>query len=168
MEKRNATASADTEVLISYMLNAPRELVFRAWTDPEHLPRWYAPRGCSVVFKQLDIRVGGSFRCCISNPEYGDCWSRGMYYEIIAPEKLVYNLVITNERGEPVDPVAVGMDADWPAETLVTVTFAELEGKTRITLHQTVSESVARRTGAHPSWIQMFERFEEELQKLNI
>ena len=162
MEKRNATA----DVLISYMLNAPRELVFKAWTDPVHLPKWYAPRGCSVFFKELDIRVNGSFLCCIHNPEYGDCWSRGMYHEIVVPEKLVYSLVIANELGQPVNPVDVGMDADWPAETLVTVTFADLGNKTKITLHQTVAESIARRTGAHPSWIQMFERFEEQLQNL--
>jgi hypothetical protein len=55
------------------------------------------------------------------------------------------------------------MDPDWPAETVLTVTFAELAGKTRLTLQQTVLESLAKRTGAHPSWIQMLDRLAEDL-----
>ena len=69
--------------------------------------------------------------------------------------------MITDEKGIPVKPADIGMDPEWPADTVVTVTFTEVEGKTRITLHQTVDEVVAKRTGAHPSWIQMLERFEK-------
>jgi uncharacterized protein YndB with AHSA1/START domain len=158
MEKRKES-SADTEVLIVYTFNAPRELVFKAWTDARHLENWYAPHGCTVKFSQLDLRKGGSFRCCIYNPAFGPCWSKGTYKDIVAPERIVYSLILTDGNGNAVSAKEVGMDPDWPTETLVTLTFTEQGGKTWVTLHQTVSEALAKRTGAHPSWLQMLERF---------
>lgn len=160
MTKKN---EGSRDVFIVYTFNAPRELVFKAWADPEHLQHWYAPQGCTVRFEELDIREGGQFRCCIYNPEFGECWSRGTYREIVFPERIVHDMVNTDEQGNPVNPADIGMDPEWPGETLVTVTFTEMEGKTRITLHQTVEETIAKRTGAHPSWIQMLQRFEKTL-----
>jgi uncharacterized protein YndB with AHSA1/START domain len=155
--------SSEDEVLISRVFDAPRELVFRAWTDPQSLPRWYAPHGCTVAFRQLDIRPGGEFHSCIHTPDGHDCWCKGEYQEIVAPERIVYTMVAADSAGNAVNPVDVGMDADWPRETVVTVTFADEDGKTRLTLRQTVAESIARRTGAHPSWLQMLDRLAEQL-----
>lgn len=144
----------EKEVLITEIFDAPRELVFRAWTDAEWLPQWYAPNNCTIRFKKLNITVGGSFHSCIHNPEYGDCWVIGEYKEIITPERLVYTAIIADEEGIPADPALIGMHPDWPAETIITVTFKEENGKTIVTLHQNASESVAKTTGAHPSWLQ--------------
>jgi len=150
-------------VVITRVFDAPRELVFKAWTDPEHLERWFAPRGCAVTFKQIDLRQGGSFHSCIRTPDGHDCWCRGVYREIVEPERIVYTMAVSDEQGNLIDPVDAGMDPDWPRETIVTVTFAEQEGRTRLTLHQTVLESIAKRTGAYPSWIEMMDRLDEEL-----
>src|SRR5215203_1203684 len=150
-------------VVITRVFDAPRELVFKAWTDPEHLERWFAPRGCAVTFKQIDLRQGGSFHSCIRTPDGHDCWCRGVYREIVEPERIVYTMAVSDEQGNRIDPVDAGMDPDWPRETIVTVTFAEQEGRTRLTLHQTVLESIAKRTGAYPSWIEMMDRLDEEL-----
>jgi len=72
-------------------------------------------------------------------------------------------MVVSDEYGNTVDPVKAGMDPDWPIETLVSITFSELDGKTIIVLRQTVSQQLATKTGAYPSWIQMMERLEAEL-----
>jgi uncharacterized protein YndB with AHSA1/START domain len=157
-----ATAT-DRDVLISRVFDAPRELVFRAWTDPVQLPRWYAPNGCSIEFKKLDVRPGGTFHSCIRTPDGHECWCTGVYREVVAPERIVYTLVIADAAGNTVGPADVGMDPDWPRETVLTVTFDDLGGRTRLTLHQTVSETVAKRTGAHPSWLQMLDRLAGEL-----
>jgi uncharacterized protein YndB with AHSA1/START domain len=164
-QKRSGPATASTEraVLITRVFDAPRELVFRAWTDPATLGRWYAPRGCTLRFSKLDLRQGGAFHSCIRSPDGHDCWCAGVYREIVPPERIVYTLGIANEKGESVEPADVGMDPAWPRETVVTVTFAERDGKTLVTLHQTVSEALAKRTGAHPSWIQMMDRLAEDL-----
>lgn len=153
----------DHFVFISRIIGAPRELVFQAWTDPEHLKRWFAPRGCTIHFSAIDVREGGEFLSCIKNPRFKDCWCKGTYLEIIPPEKIVYNLAVSDEQGNLITPEEAGMDPEWPGETTVTVTFTELQGKTKLTLHQTVSETVAKRTGAHPSWIQMLDILEEHL-----
>ena len=160
MEKQNKNAAGKNDVLIRYSIAAPRELVFRAWTDPSLLPLWYAPDGCTVEFKTLDICTGGRYHACIFNPEFGECWSKGVYMEIIEPERIVYSSIISDEEGNSISAIAAEMDSDWPQETLVTVSFAEKDGKTIITLHQTVDTALAKKTGAHPSWLMMFGRLE--------
>jgi uncharacterized protein YndB with AHSA1/START domain len=150
-------------VLITRTFDAPRELVFRAWTDPELLAQWYAPHGCTIAFRTLDVRKGGEFHSVIRTPDGKDCWCRGVYSELVAPERIVYTLAVADADGNLITPMQAGMDPEWPHETTVTVTFAERDGKTMLTLHQTVPESLAKRTGAHPSWLEMLDRLDEQL-----
>lgn len=160
-EKNKTAVSDDREVLITRVFDAPPELVFRAWTEREALLRWYAPRGCTITFRAIDVREGGEFHSCIRTPDGHECWCKGIYREIVAPERIVYSMAVADAAGNQVEPTAVGMDADWPRETEVTVTFEPVGEKTRLTLRQTVSESLAKRTGAHPSWIDMLDRLAE-------
>lgn len=162
-QPEQTTAVAEPEVWITRVFDAPRELVFRAWTDPDQLVRWYAPQGCQIRFERIDVRPGGEFLSCILIPGGHECWCTGVYREIEKPERIVYTLAIADRHGNRLDAVQAGMDPEWPAETEVTVTFTEENGKTRLTLHQTVRESLARRTGAHPSWLQMLDRLATEL-----
>ncbi len=143
------------EVFIERIFNAKIEKVFSAWTDPEKLMKWYAPDGCTVHFKKIKIETGGQFHSCISNPRFGDCWAIGTYKEVLPNRKIVFSLVNADEKGNPINPVDIGMDPDWPGETLVTVTFTEENGKTKLQLRQTVSQELAKKTGAYPSWLQM-------------
>ncbi|MFL6197166.1 MAG: SRPBCC domain-containing protein, partial [Thermoanaerobaculia bacterium] len=92
-------------------------------------------------------------------------WCTGVYREIVEPERIVYSLAAADENGDLAEPAEMGMDPDWPRETIVTVTFAELGAGTQLTLHQTVSEALAKRTGAHPSWLQMLDRLENLLME---
>ena len=148
------------EVDITYTFKHPRALVFSAWTNAAYLREWFAPHGCSINVRKLEIKEGGSFHYCISNPAFGDCWCTGIYKEVRVPERIVYTLINADENGNRIDPSSIGMDPEWPGETLVTVTFSENDGITTVRLQQTVAESIAKRTGAHPSWIQMLERLE--------
>jgi len=152
----------EQQILITRLLDAPPALVFKAWTDAEHLPRWFAPPGCTIVFHRLDIREGGTFLSCIHGPDDFECWCAGEYREI-TPERIVYTMVNTDEHGNPVDPASIGMDPAWPRETIVTVSILAHEGKTKLVLQQTVSEELAKRTGAHPSWLLMLDRLAEQL-----
>lgn len=147
-------APADTDVVITRIFNAPRELVFAAWSDPEQLANWHAPQGCSIEFEKLDFRTGGDFVSVLTTPQGVGCHCKGTYLEIVEPERIVYSLGFL--YGPP-----AGMDPDWPAETVVTVTFENEGSGTKLTLHQTVSEALAKRTGAYPSWLQMLDRLEE-------
>ncbi len=153
------------DVIIARHFDAPRELVFRAWTERAHLERWFAPPGCTIEFHDFDLRVGGGFRSCIHTPDHKQCWARATFRELIAPRRLVFAFIVTNAAGQPVDPVSIGMDPAWPRETVVTVTFSEQAGKTGMALHQTVDETLARKTGAYPSWLQMFDRLADEVER---
>lgn len=142
-------------VYIEETFNAGAERVFRAWTDPEMLLKWYAPDGCKIHFKQIDVKTGGRYHSCVTHPQYGDCWCIGEYLEIVPNSKIVFTMINADESGNPVNPVDIGMDAEWPGETLVTVTLTEENGKTKLELRQTVSQDLAKKTGAYPSWLEM-------------
>jgi uncharacterized protein YndB with AHSA1/START domain len=153
------------EVFIKQTFNASPEKVFSAWTDPEKLVKWYAPDGCTVHFKKIKIETGGQFHSCISNPQFGDCWCIGEYKEVVPNSKIVFTMINADEYGNPINPTESGMDPDWPGQTLVTVTFAEENGKTKLQLRQTVSQELAKKTGAYPSWLQMLNNMQTMLNK---
>ncbi|MGX5691127.1 SRPBCC family protein [Arcticibacter tournemirensis] len=158
------------DLLITHLFDAPAKLVFDAWTDPEHLKHWYAPDGCTVEFKSIDVKVGGQFHSCIHHPEHGDCWIKGRYYEVIVPEKLVLSMILSNENGETVSAPDAGKPDDWPLEIITTITFSPVGKQTKVTLHQTVAEAEAKKTGAYQSWFSMFNRLQEILnnQTMNL
>ena len=153
------------EILIERVLNANMKNVFRAWTDPEKLIKWYAPVGCTIHFSKINIKTGGSFHSCISNPSFGDCWCIGEYKEVTPDSKIVFTMVNADEKGNPINPADIGMDPDWPRETLVTITFSEENGKTKLQLHQNASEELAKKTGAYPSWLQMLDNMQSFLNQ---
>ncbi|MFC2185698.1 SRPBCC domain-containing protein [Fulvivirgaceae bacterium LMO-SS25] len=156
---------SNNEVFIEEIFNASIDRVFQAWTDPEKLMKWYAPDGCTIRFIELNIKPGGKFHSCISNPQYGDCWCIGEYKEVVPHSKLVFTMVNADEVGNPINPAKIGMDPDWPGETLVTITLTEENGKTRLQLRQTVSQELAKKTGAYPSWLQMLNNMQTLLNQ---
>lgn len=158
--------AAKRQVVITRILNAPRDLVFQAFIEPRHLARWYAPAGCTLHIASFEAREGGSFHTCIRSTQHDDCWCKGIFLEVVKPSRLVYTMAIADAGGKLMSPADAGMDPEWPAETVVTVTFEEHDGGTKVTLHQTALESIAKRTGAYPSWLQMFDKLEEELKSI--
>lgn len=160
-----ATESTDRELVITRIFDAPRALVFKAWTEPAHLMRWWAPQGCTTPFCKVDLRPGGKFLYCMRLPEGRDIWGMGVYREIIVPSLLIYTDSFADAQGNPVPPAHYGMSAGHPAESLVTVTFEEHEGKTRLTLRHAIPVSVAERKGTEQGWSEMLERLAEVLAK---
>lgn len=158
---RSTKSSKEKEVLITYVFDAPRELVFKAWTDPEQLKDWYAPSGCTIEFRSIDVRPGGTFHSCVHNPVFGDCWIKGIYQEVVFPERLVFSMILADEAGNAVTSAEAGKQEDWPEATVTTVFLVAEGNTTRLTLHQTVSEAAARESGAYQSWIEMFHLLNE-------
>lgn len=148
------------DLFITHVFDAPREMVFNAWTDAEQLMQWYAPDGCTIEFKTIDVREGGKFHSVIHDPVHGDCWIIGIYREVVANEKLVFTMELSNEQGTVATAVDAGKPEDWPQAIVTTVTFTTKGDKTEITLHQTVAEEEAKKTGAYQSWFSMFNRLD--------
>lgn len=119
---------------------APRELVFRMWTDPGHMANWLGPDGFTATSVQLDVRPGGAWRTCIREDATGvENWSSGLYREISPPERLVFTFA-WEQDGVPGD------------ETLVTITFADLGGTTELTFVQGPFPSPADRDAHADGW----------------
>jgi uncharacterized protein YndB with AHSA1/START domain len=153
-------AAKNKTVDITREFRAPRELVFRAWTNPEMLAKWYAPNACELKIGHFDLRVGGTFHYRITHPFHGACWVVATFKEITAPSRLVFTLSLADEKGNP----ALGNEAhkagEFPPETLVTLAFTEKGGVTSMRLQQTLDLELARNSGAYPSWLEMFDRLE--------
>ena len=147
------TATAAAELVIRRIFDAPRRFVFEAWTDPEHLARWWGPQGFAIIACKAEVRPGGAWHRTMRSPEGNVIRKHGVYREIVSPERLVFTYVSDDAEGNP-----------GPA-TLVTVTFADISGKTRLTLRQTLFESAAARDAHHVGWTSCLERFAEYLAK---
>lgn len=148
---------------LTRVFDAPRELVFKAWTQPEHLMRWWAPKSYTTPFCTVDLRPGGAFHFCMRSPEGGDIWGLGIYREIVEPERIVYTDTFADAEGNPVPPSYYGFSEGHPSETLVTVTFTEQDGRTTLTLQHSIRESVEEYEGAQQGWNEMFDKLAQEL-----
>ncbi|MFA4965976.1 MAG: SRPBCC domain-containing protein [Thermoleophilia bacterium] len=157
------TGSTARELVVTRVLEAPRDLVFKAWTEPERLLRWWGPKGFTTPAASVDLRVGGAFHYCMRSPEGQEYWGLGVYREIVVPERIVYTDSFADAEGEPVSPSHYGMSDSHPAEALMTVTLAELEGRTQLTVRHGIPESSEEREGAQQGWTEMLERLAEEL-----
>jgi uncharacterized protein YndB with AHSA1/START domain len=152
----NSVRSKENELLLTRLLAAPRDLVYAAWTEPEHLTKWQnAPQGLTVTAEISDIRTGGEFRICMRSPEGQENWLQGKYLEVVAPERLVFTHAWLNAEGQP------------GPETLVTITFSERGDQTEITLRQTGFKSTEARDGHSQGWISTFDRLAEYLSTSN-
>ena len=133
---------------ITRIIAAPRELVFACWTQAKHLARWGgAPEGMTANAELKQIRTGGRYLVHLEH-ENGDRFSvQGKYLEVIKPERLVFTHAWVGDDGIP------------GPEMLITITFTEKNGKTRMTLRQEGFTSAASRDGHRAGWTSQIERF---------
>jgi len=152
------------ELVITRVFDAPRELVWKAWTEPDRLMQWWGPKGFTAPVCEIDLRVGGKFLNCMRSPEGKDYWSTGVYREIVPLERIVCTDSFADEHGNVVPATHYGMSPDFPLEMLVTVTFEEHEGKTTMTLgHVGIPAGQMRElTGA--GWNESFDKLTESLR----
>jgi uncharacterized protein YndB with AHSA1/START domain len=122
--------TADREILVTRLIDAPRDLVFRAWTDPEHVKHWWGPHGFTTTTQSMDFRAGGEWRFVMHGPDGTDYPNRIVYDEIAPPERLAYR----HAPDKGTDPVQFN----------TMVTFADEGGKTRVDLRMLFPSAQAR------------------------
>jgi uncharacterized protein YndB with AHSA1/START domain len=149
---------ADRPVVITRVVEAPRIAVFRAWTVPQRLLQWWAPRGFTTPFCTVELRPGGAFHFCMRSPEGMDVWGLGIYREIVAPERIVYTDSFADADGNRVEPARYGVSPDFPSETLVTVTFAEHTQATTVTVQHSGLGETSERDAIRQGWTEMLDR----------
>ncbi|XDD49628.1 SRPBCC domain-containing protein [Leptospira sp. WS92.C1] len=129
MSEQNFTTTP--EFTISRILNAPRDLVWKAWTEPERLAEWWGPKGLTIGTAKVDLRPGGIFHYSMISPDGVEMWGRFVYREIFPPEKLVFVVSFSDANAGAIrHPMAV----NWPVEILNVLTLTEERGKTVLKL----------------------------------
>ena len=131
-EKISGKSGAPVEdFVITRVFDAPRDTVWKAWTEPEHIKHWWGPKGMDVVSCTLDLRVGGMCHYCLRGPDGEDMWGRYIYREIVPPERLVFIVSFSDPKGgittHPMSPT-------WPRQMHSTVTFKAQGNKTEVTI----------------------------------
>ncbi len=163
--KNSAAATAATQsasqhdLVLTRVYGAPRSLVFKAWTDPKHMARWWGPRGFTNPVCEMDVRVGGLIRIDMRAPDGTGCPMKGVIHEIVENERIVFTATAhENEQGIPL------------IENLNTVTFADYNGMTRMTLHVRVlkfsPEIAAALAGMEQGWSESLYRLGDEVDSI--
>lgn len=124
MSKKNDLSASEREFVMERVFDAPRELVFKAFSECKHLAHWWGPKGWTLPVCEIDFRPGGVWLYCMGGPDGEQSCGKAVYQEIIAPERIVYTDAFADADGN----VLEGMP-----EMLITVEFAEHEGKTKLT-----------------------------------
>jgi uncharacterized protein YndB with AHSA1/START domain len=144
-----ASGEGKPELTVIRVIDAPRALVFKAWTQPEHAAHWWGPQGFTIESCKMDARPGGSFRSSMRSPTGSLHTKRGVYREVTASERLVFTFAWEDDGGNPMH------------EMLITVTFEDVDSRTRLTLHQAFFETETLRDEHVAGWTSCLERFAE-------
>lgn len=153
------------ELIIIRIFDAPRKLIWKAWTDPEMLKKWWGPKGFTTPFCKIDLRVGGVYHNCMRSPEEKDYWSTGVYREIVPLERIVCTDSFADKEGNVVPATHYGVSADFPLEMLITATFEEIEGKTKLTLRHAGIPSGKDYYNCKAGWNESLDKLADYLAK---
>ena len=151
-------------LFISRIFDAPGPLIWKAWTDPEQLKRWWGPKGYTTPFCRIDFRVGGSYLFCMRSPEGRDFWSTGSYREIIPFNRIVYTDSFADEKGNVVSATYYGMKPGFPKELGMVLTFEEYDAITKLTLTQSGIPAGEMAEMTRADWNQSFEKLAKMLE----
>lgn len=153
MNQAATSAAMEGTVAITRVFDAPRALVWQAWTDPKMMAQWFGPRGFTSSVPELDVRVGGALRIVMHGPDGNDYPMKGVFREVVPPERLVFSNIAIDKNGNHL------------LEGETTITFSEHGGKTTLTVkaHAVGKAAIAAQmlAGMEAGWTQSIDKLEE-------
>ena len=154
-----STGSETERMVVTKVFDAPRELVWTAWTDPKYVMQWWGPAGFSSPVCKMDVRVGGKFLCSMRAPDGQEFWNGGEYHEIVPQEKIVSSMYFSDPDGNKVDPAHYGIEHDAIEDAHDVVTFEDLGGgRTKLTFTGNETMEDATKSGQLEGWNQILEK----------
>lgn len=148
----DAAALPDPALVLTRSFDAPRDLMFRVWTDPKHVAKWWGPHGFTIPRCELDLRPGGELRIDMLAPDGMVYPMTGVFQEVVEPERLVFRSAALDDEGDPL------------FETMNVVTFSEEHGRTGVTVTlyvvRSTPEAAPHLGGMEIGWNQQMERLE--------
>jgi len=153
--------NSEDALVIERTLDAPVDLIWQMWTQPDHFRKWYGPQGFTVPVAEMDLRVGGKRLICMASPDGSmKMWTTGEYVEIVPNLRLVYTESPADENGNLVSPSAIGMPEGYPTTTEVTVLLEDLGGRTKMVM---THAGMPADSGAGGGWNQAFDKLAEHI-----
>jgi uncharacterized protein YndB with AHSA1/START domain len=156
----NNTGNDTERMVITRVFDAPRELVWKAWTDSKYVMQWWGPKGFTSPFCQIDFRVGGKYLCCMKSPDGQEFWNGGEYHEIIPHEKIVSSMYFSDAQGNKVEASEYGIEHEAIPDAHDVITFEDLgNGQTKLTFIGNETMESAKSSGQAEGWNQILEKF---------
>jgi uncharacterized protein YndB with AHSA1/START domain len=153
-----------SEITIERRFNADQGRVWKAWTDPEVMRQWIGPKGFTVPFSKIDLRVGGRYLYCMRSPDGKDFWSTGVYKVITPMSKLVLSDSFADADGTVVPASHYGMPGTWPLEMIQSVELTEEDGETKMRLVHTGIPDGPASEMTKAGWNESFDKLKEYLE----
>jgi uncharacterized protein YndB with AHSA1/START domain len=168
MNDTKAKQSAGFEFVIRREFDAPLDRVWRAWTEPERMAKWWGPKDFDILSLALDLRPGGTCHYQLRSPDGQEMWGKFTYREIVPEQKLVFIVTFSDEAG---GVSRHPLNKGWPLQILSTVTFTERAGRTTVTVHWVPYEATdderkvfeAGKDSMQAGWTGTFDRLESYL-----
>ena len=154
------TVEETERMVVTRVIDAPRELVWKAWTDPQYVMQWWGPKGFTTPVCKMDFRVGGKFLLCMKSPDGQEFWNGGEYHEIVPHEKIVSSMYFSDADGNKVEPEHYGIEHEAIEGAYDVTLFEDLGGgRTKITVIGNESMEDAIKSGQVEGYDQVFEKF---------
>ncbi len=154
-------------MIITRVFDAPRELVWKAWTESKYAMQWWGPKGFTAPVCEIDFRVGGKFHFCMRLPDGQEFWTGGEYHEIILYERIAFSMYFSNSNGDKVDASELGIDHQAIEGIHDVITFENLgNGQTKVTFTGNETMEDATNSGQLEGLNQSFDKFAGVLAEL--
>ena len=137
---------------ITKVFDAPRELVWKAWTDPKYIMQWWGPKGFTAPVCEMDFRVGGKLLCCMKAPDGQEGWNAGEYHEIVPHEKIVFSMYFSDSKGNKVEREEYGIEHEAIEDA------RDVNGQTKLTLIGNDPMESAKESGQFEGWVETLDK----------
>jgi len=154
-------------MVISRVFDAPRELVWKAWTDPQYVMQWWGPKGFSCPTCKIDFRVGGKFLISMKSPDGQEFYNGGEYHEIVPHEKIVSSMYFADADGNKVEAAELGIEHEAIEDANDVTLFEDLgNGQTKLTFIGNETMERSKESGQVEGWNEILEKVAEVVAEL--
>ena len=154
-----STVNEIERMVVTRVFDAPRELVWKAWTDPKYVMQWWGPKGFTSPICKMDFRVGGKFLICTTTPDGQEFWHGGEYHEIVPLEKIVSSMYFSDSEGNKVEPAQLGIEHEAIEGAHDVILFEDLgNGRTKLTFIGNEPMESAKNSGQLEGWNEQLDK----------
>jgi uncharacterized protein YndB with AHSA1/START domain len=162
------TVNETERMVVTRIFDAPRELVWKAWTDPKYVMQWWGPKGWTSPACEIDFRVGGKYLFCMRAPDGGyEGWNAGEYREIVPYEKIVSTMYFADSKGNRISSAELGIEDEGIDDSPDVILFEHIgNGQTKLTFIGNETMRNALESGQFEGWKEQLDKIAAVLEEL--